>query len=163
MIKKLSLFSCVTAACMFAGSLHAQTLTSSVKVIGVTSDKYKGDTNPAEQHEACADTYPGSHWCSTQEYLDGGMAMPSDTKLDTAWIRPTIISTVYTSADGLVYVDITGGASTVEHINCRQWSSKSDDDSGAILQGVKDGKKQVVSIMECSKKLPSLCCAPVAE
>jgi hypothetical protein len=161
MTKKYFSLSIVLAACLTAPVLHAA---ESDKVVGVSRDEHKGDKNPAKRHQACDDTFKGSHWCSTQEYLDGGMAMDADTDLDTAWIRPTIISAVYNTKDGVIYnVDVSGGAVTWQQLNCQQWSSKASDNSGPALQTNDGNKDQIFVLKQCSKELPSLCCAPVAD
>jgi hypothetical protein len=91
------------------------------------------------------------------------MAMPADEKLDTAWIRPTIVSAVHMADSGLVYVDVSGAAAKPEDVNCLQWSSKDPRYNGAVLQKQKDNDRQIVTLGQCSKEFRSLCCAPVID
>ncbi|MGB5741801.1 MAG: hypothetical protein WBM65_05185 [Sedimenticolaceae bacterium] len=163
MTKQLRILSTVIATCLAVGAIPAQAEMSNVKVVGVTVDKSKGTRNPARRHEDCANDFENGHWCSTQEYLDGGMAMPADDKLDTAWIRPTIVSVVYTPNSGIVYVDVSGGAAKPEHVNCSQWSTKDPGYRGAVLQKQSDNNRQIVTTRQCSDELRSLCCAPVMD
>ncbi|MGD8957676.1 MAG: hypothetical protein PVJ03_10090, partial [Chromatiaceae bacterium] len=129
----------------------------------VTTEKSKGTRNPARRHEDCANDFDNGHWCSTQEYLDGGMAMPADEKLDTAWIRPTIVSAVYSTEYGAVLVDVSGSGFIPDYLNCNQWSSKDPRFKGTVLQKQTDDDRQVVSARQCSEELRSLCCAPVTD
>jgi hypothetical protein len=163
MTKKLVILSSVLATCLAVAAIPAWAETTRVKVVGVTTDKSKGTRNPARRHEDCANDFDNGHWCSTQEYLEGGMAMPADEKLDTAWIRPTIISAVYTQDSGLVYVGVSGGAAKPEDVNCNQWSTKDRRFRGTVLQKQKDDDRQVVSTRQCSEEFASLCCAPVTD
>ncbi len=163
MTKQLMILSTAIATCLAVGAIPALAETPRVKVVGVTVDKSKGTRNPARRQEDCANDFDNGRWCSTQDYLDGGMAMPADAKLDTAWIRPTIVSAVYTPDSGLVYVDVSGGAAEPENVNCNQWSSKDARYRGAVLQKQNDDNRQIVTTRQCSEDLRSLCCAPVME
>ena len=162
MVKSVLSLSIILATCLTAAPLLAQTSTT-VKVVGYSDKKNNCNTSPAEQHQACSDTIAGSHWCSTQEYLDGGMAMDADEELETSWIRPVIVSTSFSESLGLIYVDASAGATTYENLNCLQWSSKSSSNSGPVLQTTDGDREQIVVLKDCSKKYHSLCCAPVAD
>lgn len=163
MTKQLTILSTVIATCLVVGAIPAQAETPRVKIVGVTADESKGSRNPARRHEDCAIDFDNGHWCSTQEYLDGGMAMPADVKLDNAWIRPTIASTVYTPDNGAVLVDVSGSGYIPEYFNCNQWSSKEPRYKGTVLQKQDDGNRQIVTSRLCSEEFRSLCCAPVTD
>ena len=163
MTKKLVILSSVLATCLAVAAIPAWAETTRVKVVGVTTEKSKGNREPALRHEDCANEFVNGRWCSTQDYLDGGMAIPADEKLKTAWIRPTIVSAVHTPNDGLMYVDVSGGPAKFEDVNCLQWSSKDPGYNGAVLQKRENPEKQIVSIRQCSKELRTLCCAPVTD
>ena len=163
MTRQLTILTAVLATCLAVAAIPALAETPRVKVVGVTVEKTKGNREPALRHEDCANEFVNGRWCSTQDYLDGGMAIPADEKLNTAWIRPTVVSAVYIPDSGLMYVDVSGGAAKLEDINCLQWSSKDPRYNGAVLQKRENPEKQVVSIRQCSKELRTLCCAPVID
>jgi hypothetical protein len=163
MRKKLTILSTAIAAFLAAGSLPALAETLRVQVVGVTSDRSQGNRNPARRHEDCANEFVNGRWCSTQDYLAGGMAIPANERLNTAWIRPTIASVASTPNFGLVYVDVSGAVATPFTLNCNQWSSREDGFRGTVLQRQEDDNRQLVSTRQCSDDLRTLCCAPVGD
>ena len=89
------------------------------------------------------------------------MDMDADDKLDTAWIRPYIVSSAYTPTYGVVYVDASTLTTNTAQINCKQWGTDESRYRGTALQRRNNDDKQIVIVRECSEKLPSLCCASV--
>jgi hypothetical protein len=163
MTRQLTILTAIVATCLAIVAIPARAETPRVKVVGVTVEKTKGNREPARRHEECANNFEDAHWCSTQEYLDGGMAIPADEKLNIAWIRPTIVSTVHTPNYGLVYVDASGLVAIPNTLNCRQWSSNDRNHRGTVLQKREGDDRQIVTIRQCSEELRTLCCAPVID
>jgi len=138
-------------------NLYADPVTD-IQVLGISANAVAGNRNPAQRHRDCARTFSESHWCSTQEYLDGGVSPIADFVLPTAWIRPTVVGG-YAKDDGtLQYIDIAGIKTTESRLNCLQWGSSSSNHRGFALQTTANSQKQRIVQLQCNRKRHSLCC-----
>jgi hypothetical protein len=133
------------------------------KVIGLSAEESTGVGDGAARDALCNATFPGSHWCSTQEYHDGGLAFRPDEP-ENAWIKPTVVSAVFDPEfNEMRFVDVTGLLLNSNSLNCNGW--RSETASGTYLAigdrhtGV--GETSSVWTFHCSNSAPNVCCAPV--
>ncbi len=150
--------STLALALAFTPLVAAETTT---QVLGVSDHTSRGARSPALRHRDCAATYAGSHWCSTREYLDGGLAEGLPVTLPTAWIRPTVVGGYGNGRNEVIFIDTVGIKGAKANFNCLQWSTSDDDYKGLALRSSDDGIRQKVIQTECSRRLPSLCCGTV--
>ena len=136
--------------------------TAAVQVVGVSDQTSRGARSPALRHRDCAVTYPGSHWCSTREYIDGGLAEGLPVTLPLAWIRPTVVGGYGNGRNEVIFIDAAGIKAAKANLNCLQWSTSDNDYKGLALRSSDDGIRQKVIQAECSRRLPALCCGPVS-
>ncbi len=135
--------------------------TAATQVVGVSDHTSRGARSPALRHRDCAATYPGSHWCSTREFLEGGLAEDLSVTLPMAWIRPTVVGGYGNGRNEVIFIDAAGIKAAKVNLNCLQWSTSDNDYKGLALRSSDDGIRQKVIQTECSRRLPALCCGTV--
>jgi len=137
-----------------------------VKVVGITEETSTGSLSLAERHARCHAAIPGSHWCSTDEFDQGGLVknfiFPEIPP--ASWIRPSIKGgyAVYNETGSALdhYTVITYGAyggNGFVDLTCEAWSS--DSARGMVLIH----NDLVPTTKRCIENLSSVCCAPVID
>jgi hypothetical protein len=133
-----------------------------VKVVGLTDQTSTGRLMPSERHARCAETFPGSHWCNSEEiYL-----VAEDAPLPeyyTAWVQPFVRGAYYNPIRDERRLVTAQGAGWPPNVDCFGWQSDEFEDEGMALQRIPDRSYENVRLEHCNLVHPSLCCASVLD
>ena len=130
---------------------------SESQFVGFTTEAFDGGQGVVTYTNACNSTFPGSHMCTSEEFLNT-INFPAGISSSKGWIRPVFQPLVWsrTSSDLLIALDASGIKSDPQDLTCKGWGGNLGG-TGLRVTG-----KGIFHTGNCITTSPSpvACCAP---
>jgi len=139
---------------LLAAGITTVNAESTYQFVGISTSTHEGDAGVRNFTLSCQKDYPGSRFCTSEEYLNT-VKFPAQSKTGEAWIRP-VFSTIVSPGAASV-LDISGVASGAsDWLTCSAWN-----DASASYTGLSVKENGSFAASPCLKAIPVTCCAPV--
>lgn len=125
-----------------------------MELVGFTTSGFAGDAGILKYSMACADKYPMSRMCTSEEVMNTvNFPSAADIPAASVWVRPSF-SPLGVGGEDPVVVDASGVDEDPLALTCDGWNSASE-----AMTGLVTNEAGTFDTMTCDNELPVACCA----